>query len=214
MGGAVPKQFLLLAGVPILRRTIDLFENLRSVREIVLVVPKEYTSQARELVRRARFGKVKRVVPGGKERQDSVREGLREIDRAIDVVLVHDAVRPLVRPAIVRAVIREAHASRAAAVGVPVKETMKLEGRRGFFTSTLPREAVWTIQTPQGFQRQLLVDAHEAARQAQYLGTDDASLVERLGIPVRIVRGDDWNVKITTQNDLLLARWFMKRRRR
>ncbi|MGB5874277.1 MAG: 2-C-methyl-D-erythritol 4-phosphate cytidylyltransferase, partial [Bacteroidota bacterium] len=213
MGGSVPKQYLLLAGVPILHRTIDLFERLRLVHEIVLVVPREYVSQTRELVRRGRFRKVKQIVPGGRKRQDSVWKGLREIDQAIDLVLVHDAVRPHVRPATVRAVIREAHTSRAAVVGVPVKDTIKVEGRRGFYTSTLHRDTLWAVQTPQGFHRQLLLDAHEEARRAHYIGTDEASLVERLGVPVRIVRGDEWNVKITTQNDLLLARWLTKKSR-
>ena len=214
MGGSLPKQYLLLAGVPILHRTIELFERVRSVREIVIVVPREYVSQTRKLVGRGGFRKVKQVVPGGKRRQDSVWKGLREIDRAIDLVLVHDAVRPLVSPATVRAVIREAHSSRAAVVGVPVKDTIKVEGRRGFYTSTLHRDTLWAVQTPQGFHRQLLLDAHEEARQAHYLGTDEASLVERLGIPVRIVEGDEWNVKITTRNDLLLARWLMRGGRR
>jgi 2-C-methyl-D-erythritol 4-phosphate cytidylyltransferase len=214
MGGSVPKQYLRLAGVPILCRTIDLFERLRTVREIVLVVPKQYVAKTRELVSKGGFLKVKQVVPGGKRRQDSVWKGLERIDRAIDVVLVHDAVRPLVREATVRGVIREAHTARAAVVGIPVKDTIKIEGRRGFFTSTLHRDTLWAVQTPQGFHRQLLLNAHEAARQARYLGTDDASLVERLGVPVRIVKGDDWNLKITTQNDLLLARWLLKRRLR
>jgi 2-C-methyl-D-erythritol 4-phosphate cytidylyltransferase len=214
MGGSVPKQYLRLAGVPILCRTIDLFERLRTVREIVLVVPKQYVAKTRELVSKCGFLKVKQVVPGGKRRQDSVWKGLERIDRAIDVVLVHDAVRPLVREATVRGVIREAHTARAAVVGIPVKDTIKIEGRRGFFTSTLHRDTLWAVQTPQGFHRQLLLNAHEAARQARYLGTDDASLVERLGVPVRIVKGDDWNLKITTQNDLLLARWLLKRRLR
>jgi 2-C-methyl-D-erythritol 4-phosphate cytidylyltransferase len=210
MGGSLPKQYLRLAGVPILRLTIGLFERVRSVREIVLVVPKDYVSKTRELVRNAGFRKVKQVVSGGVKRQDSVRRGLEEIGQTIDVVLVHDAVRPLVRNATIRAVIREANMARAAVVGIPVKDTIKVEERRGFFTSTLYRDKLWAVQTPQGFHRQLLLDAHESARKARYLGTDDAALVERLGVPVRIVMGDEWNLKITTKNDLLVARWLME----
>jgi 2-C-methyl-D-erythritol 4-phosphate cytidylyltransferase len=214
LGGSVPKQFLSLAGGPILQRTIALFESVGSVKEIVLVVPTQHMERTVRLVRRAAFRKVKEVVSGGVDRQESVWNGLTAVSQTIDVVLVHDAVRPLVRPATIRAVIREAYRSRAAVVGVRVKDTMKVEGRPGFTTSTLQRDRLWAVQTPQGFRKKLLLDAHRAAREAGYLGTDDASLVERLGVPVRIVEGDDWNVKITTRNDLLLARWLVRAKQR
>ncbi|MCK5573094.1 MAG: 2-C-methyl-D-erythritol 4-phosphate cytidylyltransferase [Bacteroidetes bacterium] len=210
LSGSVPKQFLSLAGGPILLRTIALFESVGSVKEIVLVVPKQHMERSIRLVRRARFRKVKEVVSGGAERQESVWNGLMAVSQTVDVVLVHDAVRPLVRPATIRAVIHEAYRMKAAVVGVRVKDTIKVEGRPGFYTSTLQRDRLWAVQTPQGFQKKLLLDAHKAAREAGYLGTDEASLVERLGVPVRIVEGDDWNVKITTRNDLLLARWLIR----
>ncbi len=180
------------------------------VGEIVVVVPESERERTGRIVRLGRYSKVSAVVAGGKERQDSVWAGLSAFRRVPAVVLVHDGVRPFVGREVITGVIRGAARYRAAVVGTPVKDTVKLEGRPGFSTSTLSREKLWAVQTPQGFRYHLLVRAHALARKAGYLGTDEASLVERMGVPVRIIRGNERNLKITTRTDLEIARMFRR----
>ena len=145
--------------------------------------------------------------------QYSVRNGLLCFDREPEIVLVHDAVRPLVAHKEIREVIAQARRHGAAVVGVRVKDTIKIE-KSGFYKKTLRREDLWAVQTPQGFRFEMLMKAHLAAQRSAFLGTDEASLVERLGIPVKIVEGDHRNIKITTEDDLELARLFLRRRAR
>ncbi|MDH3252112.1 MAG: 2-C-methyl-D-erythritol 4-phosphate cytidylyltransferase, partial [Ignavibacteria bacterium] len=121
--------------------------------------------------------------------------------------------RPLIRREIIRNVIRESVQHRAAVVGVRVKDTIKMEGTRGFYTKTLDRKDLWAVQTPQGFAFDLLLEGHRRAREDHYLGTDESCLVERLGVPVAIVEGDYRNIKITTKDDLEIARKWLKKRR-
>ena len=210
MGGKVPKQFLLLNGRPVLLRSIDVFASLRSVHEIVVVVPSRHADRVRRMLRRSRLNKLCTVVPGGPERQDSVWNGLHGFKRQPSIVLVHDAVRPLVDPRIVKAVIVGAERHGAAVVGVPVKDTIKVEEREGFYARTLRRDNLWAVQTPQGFSYDLLHRAHVAAQKAGFVGTDEASLIERMGVPVRIVCGDYGNIKITTPEDLKVAAVLQK----
>jgi 2-C-methyl-D-erythritol 4-phosphate cytidylyltransferase len=214
MGGTLPKQFLRLGGIPILQRTVAAFHGIRAVRTILLVVPSGYVARTRSMVRRAGFTKVAGVVAGGEERQDSVLNGLAACRGRADLVLVHDAVRPLVERAVIDGVIRAAGRYGAAAAAVKTKDTVKVEARRrpGMFSHTLPREGLWSVQTPQGFRFEILWRAHRKARQAGFVGTDEASLVERIGLPVRIVRGSERNIKITTPADRRLAEFLLKRR--
>lgn len=210
MGGRLPKQFLSLAGKSIIARTIAAFETIQSVGEIVVVAPREHVARTQRLCGTEGFRKVSCVCKGGKERQDSVRIGLEAFARQPAIVLVHDAVRPLVSKRVIQQIIKEAARHRAAVVGVRVKDTIKVEGRRGYYKATLDRNKLWAVQTPQGFRYKLLRDAHLKALTAHYLGTDEASLVERLGIPVRIVEGDYTNIKITTLEDLKAARIHLR----
>jgi 2-C-methyl-D-erythritol 4-phosphate cytidylyltransferase len=206
MGGTLPKQFLRLGQETILERTIAVFERVPDVCEIVIVTPRQYLDRVVRLVRKANVSRQCTIVAGGRERQHSVWNGLRAFYTSPSIVLVHDAVRPFVRPATIRAVISAVRTHGAAVVGVPVGDTVKLAGTKGFYARTLPRERVWAVQTPQGFRLELLVRAHERARQDRFLGTDEGSLVERLGHRVRIVTGETDNVKITTRRDLKLAK--------
>ena len=212
MGGSLPKQFHRLGGMTILERSIRAFHDLRGIREIVLVVPPSFVARARALVAAKRLGKVRHVVEGGEERQDSVRLGLAACAPGTGIVLVHDAVRPLVTRELILQVVAAAELHGAAVPGIRVKDTVKFEDaeQAGFYVRTLPREGLWWVQTPQGFRYSLLLEAHEEARKAGFRGTDDGSLVERLGIPVRIVEGDEGNMKITTPADLKLARYFLR----
>jgi len=207
MGGRTPKQFLPLAGVPVIERTIGIFDAHPAVREIVVVVPRGSLRRAQALVRRSGFGKVACVVAGGAERQHSVLRGLEACAHTSDIVLVHDAVRPLVSRVVIDGVIRAAARYGAAVPALPVTDTIKTQtgARAGFLSGTLPRGELWSVQTPQGFRFTLLRDAHTKAARAGFAGTDDASLVERLGIPIRIVPGSDANIKITTPGDRKLA---------
>jgi len=213
MGGTLPKQFLRLKGRSILERTLMLFQSHPEVREIVAVVPEAHLETTAWAVRRRNLRKVARVVAGGKDRQESVWNGLNAFSGPPRLVLVHDAVRPLVRRRVIDAVIRQARRYGAAVVGVKIKETIKQEGEKGFFTRTVDRSSLWSIQTPQGFKFDTLYAAHRKARTSGFHGTDDASLLERLRGRVKIVEGDYDNVKITTKEDLAVAEVVLKRRR-
>ncbi len=209
MGGSLPKQFLLLKGKSILQRSVEAFESHTGVQEIVVVSPPNYVHETEELLKRARVTKVSHVVAGGRERQHSVRNGLLSLRREPDIVLVHDAVRPLVTSAMITHVIRAAQKYGAAVVGVRVSDTVKIE-EEGFYKKTLDRSKIWVVQTPQGFQFDILKRAHFAALRNGFLGTDDASLVERLKIHARIVEGDYRNIKITSDIDLNVAEMLLK----
>ncbi len=206
MGGPVPKQFLRLRGRPVLLHTLRAFNAHPDVDEIVVAGPAAYLPRIRRMVARARLDKVRSVVEGGSDRQASVAHALSALQAACTVVLVHDAVRPLADPRLITAVIRAARRWGAAVAAAPVRDTMQWEGRKGFFTRTVDRTRLWAVQTPQGFRRPLLEEAHHRARRSGFVGTDEASLVLRIGRRVRIVPSSTRNLKITTPDDLLLAR--------
>jgi len=199
------KQFALLRGRSVLERSLAAFETHPLVAEIVLVLPDEALGRKYT----ASFPKVTAVVRGGARRQDSVRQGFSRIDpRQGGIVLVHDGARPLVTAGLIRSVIREAERSGAAVPGVSLCDTVKeVDGDR--IVRTLDRAALMQVQTPQGFAYAVLEQALARAEEDRFSGTDDASLVERLGRPVSIVDGDPKNIKITTLLDLRLAEVFI-----
>ena len=209
LGGLIPKQFLLLKGKSILRRSLEAFDSISVVGEIIVVVPEDQLRRTENIIVQSKFGKIVHVVVGGIERQHSVRNGLLSFDVEPEIVLVHDAVRPLVTADVIKRVIREAKKHGAAVVGVRVKDTIKLEVD-GFYKKTLDRKNLWAVQTPQGFRYEILKKAHLAAQRSAFLGTDEASLVERLRIPVKIVEGNYQNIKITTEDDLKLSKLILK----
>lgn len=212
MGGQHPKQFLLLGGVPLLVRTLRALARSRVIGGIVVVVPRAAVKLTRRLLTRHRVPRVLAVVPGGRERQESVWMGLQALPSEAELVVVHDGVRPLITGALVRTVVEEAGRFGAAACGLPVRETVK-RARGGIVEATVDREGLWLVQTPQAFGRTLLWEAHEKARRDGFVGTDDAVLVERLGVPVRMVPGLVDNLKITTPQDLARARGLVASRR-
>jgi len=212
MGAGINKQYLLLDGMPIVARTIAVFERHPLVDDIYLIIPEEEIPFCREeVVERYGFAKVRAIVPGGKERQHSVLNGLRAIAGADDddVVLIHDGVRPFVPAAVLTHAVEVAASGDGALVVVPAKDTIKVVAD-GIVRETPPRENLWLAQTPQAFRFGMILAAHEIAEAEGYLGTDDAMLVERLGRQVRIVVGDYRNIKITTPEDLILAEAFLK----
>jgi 2-C-methyl-D-erythritol 4-phosphate cytidylyltransferase len=212
MRASRPKQYLALAGLPVVVHTLRVLSRATSVESLVLVVPAAEVAATWTLVRRFRVPRVGQVVLGGSERQESVWRGLQAVPAEADWVVVHDAVRPFIAPSLVDAVLAAARASGAATCGLAVRETVKrVQG--GAVEFTLDREGLWLVQTPQAFRRELLWEAHEKARRDGFRGTDDAVLVERLGVRVAMVPGLPQNLKITTPADLVTARLWMAGRR-
>lgn len=204
VGGPVPKQFLEIAGNPLLAVTLEVFERAGSVDSVFVVVPPgDVLHCLHEIVENRGFGKVARVVPGGETRRDSVRLGIWAA-AGFEIVVVHDGVRPLVTAALVEKVIEAARVSGSATAGVPAGDTVKLV-ENGVVAKTIDREKVWLAQTPQAFRYDIILEAHErACREGWPEPTDDASLVEWMGVPVVMVPGDENNMKITTQRDMEL----------
>lgn len=211
MGSADNKPYMQLAGRTVLAHTIEAFEECEAVTSIVLVVTPNEEKRAAEVIRLEGFRKITAIVPGGAERQESVYAGLSALDT--DGVLVHDAARPLITSAQVVACCRAAEEHGAAAVAVPVKDTIKVTDGNGFIVSTPERKTLWSVQTPQAFVRLELMQAHRRALEEGATVTDDASLLERLGRKVAIVKGDYSNLKITTPEDLPIAELLLARRK-
>lgn len=210
MGGSVSKQYLELAGKPLLAHTLSLFEHHPLIEHIYLIVPeKDLTYCRRQIVERYGFSKVVRIVAGGIERQDSVRNGLQAVTadggvQAERPILIHDGARPLFDSSLLSRLIEIVGETGACALGVPVKDTIKdVENSR--ITGSPDRRRLWQAQTPQGFQYHLLKKAFEQADKAGFVGTDDASLLEHAGYPVQMLEGNYRNIKVTTPEDLLIA---------
>jgi 2-C-methyl-D-erythritol 4-phosphate cytidylyltransferase len=203
MGAGRPKAFRDLAGEPLLFMAAQVFERAPSVEAIVAVVPSDEVEAARELL--APLRKVRVVVAGGKRRQDSVLEGLKQAPEGFDgVVLVHDAARPFVDVPLVEAVVGAAAESGAALPVLGLVDTVK-RVRDGRVLETLDRSELGAAQTPQGFRFRLLVEAYQAAFRDGITLTDEAMAVERLGVRVTAVPGSARNRKITTPEDLAWA---------
>lgn len=212
LGGEVPKQFLPLGGIPILARTILVLSNSGAFREIVVVVPKgEKEFCQREIIETYRISGVV-LIEGGRERQDSVYNGLKRASADSSLVFIHDGVRPFLSEGLIRTAIEETYIHRATVVAVPVKETIKEIGKKSLVVRTLDRGRLWVAQTPQTFTHELIQEAYRRAYLDGFWGTDDSSLVERLGVKVKVIPGDYENIKITTQEDLALAEEILRRR--
>ena len=207
-----PKQFLTLDGVSILVSTLRKFDASPLIDQIVVAAPHEAVDEARSLVSAAGLDKPVVVIEGGERRQDSVGMALRQLGEDIGIVVVHDAVRPFVSLDEIEQVIAEADRSGAAILAIPVTDTVK-EVQRDSVKSTLRREHLVLAQTPQAFRTEVLQEAFASARKDGYYATDEASLVERGGHPVSVVRGSERNIKITRPSDLSLARFLLEEER-
>ena len=207
------KQFLKLAGVPIFVHTLRKIAACDEISEIFMAAPREDVRAIEETLRAEKLDKVVNVVTGGDHRQDSVRNCLDVIFPDTELVLVHDAVRPFVSIAQISAAIQEASRSGAAILGILSVDTIKqVERARGGIqiVGTLPRDRIVMAQTPQVFRCTVLQQAFAKAREENFVGTDEASLVEHLGAEVSVVPGSPSNIKITTPADLELARFYMQ----
>ncbi len=221
MGSGIPKQYMEILGKPVLTRTVEAFSQNAFTDEVYVVVNREYV----EACERAYCGgsgdcveagiagldKVKKIVYGGAERQDSVYAALSVIPSDVDFVLVHDGARPFITNGIIDALIESTVKHGAAATAVPVKDTIK-SAENGIFTETLDRSRVYSIQTPQGFGRTLLLAAYRKAFRENFYGTDDAVLVEKMGEKVYLVKGDYNNIKITTKEDITVGDAILRAR--
>ena len=211
MGGGPPKQFMSLAGRPLLFHALAAFERASQVDRVVLVTLADRVDRCREDVRRWDMGKVTAVVAGGERRQDSVAEGLGAVPAAASVIAVHDGARPLILPEQIDAVVDLARRKGSAVLGTPVTDTVK-EIEDGRVQHTLDRSRMWCVQTPQAFRATIFREAHGEAARRGYGGTDDTSLVEQLNMPVYVVGGREDNLKITAPEDLAMADSILRSR--
>lgn len=206
MGTEQRKQYLNVAGRPILSHTLHKFDVCACVDQINLVVPKHDFEYCHEkVITAACLRKPVKLVAGGHERQQSVFRGLESLDRKQGLVAVHDGVRPLIEPSTIEACVRGASECGACIPGIHVSDTIKKADRQGMITSTVQRNGLWSVQTPQVFEYRIILEAHQRAQREGFMGTDDASLVERLGYSVNIISGSKTNIKITTEEDLVIA---------
>jgi len=214
MGSNKPKQFIDLCGKPILAVTLSHFQQCNLVDKIVVVVSKDDVDYCRrEIVDRYKLNKVFNVIVGGKRRQDSVRKGLEAVDDLCRWALIHDGVRPLVTTELIEKVIKAAKKFRAVITGLPVKETVKELDDQSMVLRSVDRSQLWLIQTPQIFRFEDINLAHQKAiKDGCEEATDDAFLIEKMGIPVKIIEGEENNIKVTTPGDLDIARFLLSKK--
>jgi 2-C-methyl-D-erythritol 4-phosphate cytidylyltransferase len=212
MGEVRPKQFLDIDGRPILAITLMSFELCKEVDAIIVVTPKADVSYCQEeIIKKYNLTKVVKVVAGGERRQDSVRCGLEATSGNYQWILIHDGVRPIVSKMDIESVIFAAKTHRAVITGLPARETVKEVDDEQKVVCTHDRRRMWLIQTPQLFRYQDIMEAHtKALKEGWQEATDDSQLIERLGIPVKVIKGSERNIKVTTPNDLELARFLLR----
>ena len=209
----VAKQYLFLDHMPVLVHTLKVFQKSKVIDNIILALPPDdLVSVRQELIDKYDLTKVTTVVAGGKERQDSVRNSLSAINGKCDVVVIHDGVRPFVTQDLVKRVVVAAKTEGAASAGVKAKDTIKETKKDNMVATTIPRHNLWLTQTPQAFKFELLKKAYKTAYDEKFYGTDDASLVERIGKKVKMIEGSYENIKITTSEDLIIAEALMKKK--
>ena len=212
MHSKIQKQFIELDGMPVLCYSLRCFQESPLIRDVILVTGEEYVSWCREeIVKKYGFTKVSAVIPGGKERYDSVYAGLCEC-RDCEYVLIHDGARPFVTEEILKRGLQKVKETGACVIGMPSKDTVKLSDEEGYVKETPNRKCVWTIQTPQIFSYSLIREAHDSIRQKDMSKiTDDAMVVEQeTGAKVALAEGSYQNIKITTPEDLDIAEAFLK----
>ncbi len=204
VGSGELKQFRWVAGKPMLLHSVHLFQARADVGMVVCVLPRSAVGDPPPWIFQSDTDRLLLSV-GGKERQDSVANGLEDLASELDIVVIHDAARPLVTDAVVGRVIDEARAGRCAIAALPVVDTLKEVDAGGVIARTVSRDRLWRAQTPQAFPRAVLVRAHAEARARGVRATDDAALCEALGIPVVVVRGTERAMKITEESDFARA---------
>lgn len=212
MNSSVQKQFLEIGGKPLIYYSLKCFQESSLIRDIILVTGEEFVPYCKkEIVNKYGFTKIKRVIAGGKERYDSVYQGLLACEDS-EYVLIHDGARPFITQEILERGMEGVKETGACVIGMPSKDTVKISDEDGFVQETPDRNTVWTVQTPQIFSYPLIKAAHDKIRQGNMSGiTDDAMVVEQeSGARIRLVKGSYMNIKITTPEDLDVAEKFLK----
>jgi 2-C-methyl-D-erythritol 4-phosphate cytidylyltransferase len=204
-GGEIPKQYFKLNGKPIIAITLNKVLAVKEIDHIIVVVSAYEVERMTQIIEQFCDSKKNiRIVIGGEKRQDSVYNGLQDIDRDTEIVVVHDGVRPLIRPEIISESIKIAVKQGACIVAIPVKDTIKqVSGEK--VIKTISRDQLIQVQTPQTFKYRILKKAHNEAKIINYYATDEAGLIEWLGLPVIVLKGSSDNIKITTKDDLKIA---------
>jgi 2-C-methyl-D-erythritol 4-phosphate cytidylyltransferase len=204
VGGTELKQFRWIAGKPMLLHSLQTFMERPDVVTVVCVLPREYVGDPPPWIFQCDVNRLM-ISIGGRTRTESVANGLDDLPDEADIVLVHDAARPFVSAQTIDRVVRSVRDGRATIAAVPVTDTLKNVDESGLIAGTVERERLWRAQTPQGFPREVIVRAHREAKAARVNATDDASLCERIGVPVSVVRGTERAMKITEEADFALA---------
>ena len=209
MEAGISKQFILVKGKPILYYTLERFINCKLIDEIILVLPKDEIEYCKKEVINKYSLKVDKIIEGGKERQDSVFNGLKSVNDS-NIVLIHDGARPFVSKEIIENGIKYAKQYGAAAPGVMPKDTIKIRDENGFSLETLDRSKLISIQTPQIFKKDIIISCHKKIKEENIAVTDDTMVVEHYGHRVYLYDGEYTNIKVTTPEDLILCEYLVQ----
>ena len=203
------KPLVLLNGKPLFIYSLLAMEHCPAVNSVIVAAQEKHLKIFEQLIKKFKIKKVKKIVTGGVTRCASVKKALAVLDADTEVIMIHDGARPFIKPALISHAVSLMNLESAVVVGVPVKPTIKKVNFNNFYVEeTLPRETLWETQTPQIFRKEILLKAHELMPEKN--PTDDAVLVEKMGVKVKMVMGDYRNIKITTREDLAVARMFLK----
>jgi len=208
------KLFAVIAGEPVIAHTIRAFERATAVSEILVVAREQRHDEIKKISCSAGFKKISAIVPGGERRQDSVRAGMDQIDREAKYVAVHDAARPLITPEQIERAFEQCRVHGSAALAQPVNDTLKRADADLLVVSSVDRHQLYAMQTPQIFERKLIVDAYRRVYADNASVTDEVSALERLGHKIALILNDDFNFKITYPRDLPVADFILTQRRR
>jgi 2-C-methyl-D-erythritol 4-phosphate cytidylyltransferase len=207
----IQKPYINLGDKPILARTLIALSKNKNITEILVSVVKDKLNKARkEIIEKYNIKKA-RLVIGGKIRSDSVYNALKAVSRNVDYILIHDGIRPFITDELIETLLKEVARFKAVVTAVPMKPTLKFVGKDGFIKNTPSREYFWEAQTPQVFKRDIIEKAYKIARKKKIIATDDSTLVERIRVKPKIVMGLYSNIKITTKEDLDLAKILIKK---
>lgn len=209
MNAGKNKQFVELNDIPVIVHTLLVFQNHSSCSSIILVINELERHIFTTLIEKYGLTKVSQLISGGSERQESVYNGLKAAE--CEIILIHDGARPFIKVSKIEELVKTVKEKGAALVAVPVKDTIK-RVKDDSVVETVERAALWAAQTPQAFQLPIIIEAHKHAEKTGFLGTDDASLVEEIGTSVAVVLGDYTNIKLTTPDDLIVAKAILERK--
>ena len=215
MESSVNKVYIDLNGKKAIVRTLEAFQENHLINEIILMVNEKDIEYCKcEVVDFSVFTKIKNIVHGGVTRQESVRNGIDEISEQSEFVLIHDGARAMISQDIIERSIEGAIRYGAVSIGMPVKDTIKVTDKNGFVINTLERSTLWAVQTPQVFKKDIILEAHKRAQELDIEATDDAMLVESLGYKLKLIEGSYENIKLTTPEDVIIARALIEDRER